>query len=220
MTTQDKHDNRVEVNGNGVTSLSGLVLKGYRPCAVCGTSVPVGNDYDGSPVMHGICEDSLNPSFCGECERFKATGFVTDDDGVQHRSCVECAAKGPDLGFDWLFTPDLQVRIDHEPTRDAIECRAQATGWSDPAPVACRALSGEILRSAQLTDTQGVIVFERKYGERPGYRTVVLTAPDASKPLVLVTNAFADAPKTTGNMERIKTFRDKKDGCIKVVLTP
>jgi hypothetical protein len=104
----------------------------------------------------------------------------------------------------------LPIKVDHEPTRLAIEARVAAgSAWTTTDTSACRVTSGELLRSAHLSDTQGVIVFERKYGERPGYRTVVLTAPDAKSPLRLVTNAFADMPKSTEPNDRVKTYHTK-----------
>ena len=137
---------------------------------------------------------------CGE----PATGTITDPDGVQFRSCSECPDSS-DEGETWTFKLDLPVRIDLESIRIAILTRT-STGFNDPSYTACKPLSGEILRSASHNDTQGVLVFERKYGNPAGLRTVVLMAPDKDAPLTMVANAVSvPAVENVKKQERIVT---------------
>jgi hypothetical protein len=96
---------------------------------------------------------------------------------------------------------------DHEATRLAIMARIPFSAWSNEVRTLCEAKSGELLKSAYHSDTQGVLVYEVKYGSRPGYRTIVLSAPDSESDLHLVTNAFADMPRTEKVTERMVTFR-------------
>jgi hypothetical protein len=89
----------------------------------------------------------------------------------------------------------LPVRPDFEGIRLAVMTRTSA-GLTDHSYAACKLQSGEMLRSASHTDTQAVLIFETKYGNRPGIRTVILTAPCREAHLTLVINTTADAPKT------------------------
>lgn len=87
----------------------------------------------------------------------------------------------------------LPERPDFEAIRVSIITRT-STGFTDPSYAACKHKSGEILKSASHSETQAVLVFETKYGKTPGYRTVVLTAPDKATKLALVADAFAEKP--------------------------
>lgn len=98
------------------------------------------------------------------------------------------------------------MSIDHEATRLAIMARLPVSAWSNPARDVCVPKSGEMLKSTYMTDTQGVLVFEMKYGERPGLRTVVFNA-DKDGNLHLTANAIADAPKSDVVPERIAILR-------------
>lgn len=109
---------------------------------------------------------------------------------------------------DQVIMPGEEVTTDllpespnFENIRQSIAARCVTTasdkGWTDSKP-----LSGEILKAAMLADTQAVIVFEVKYGEKPGYRTIVYTRPDSTAKFSHVTTAFATRP---GLAERVVT---------------
>lgn len=82
---------------------------------------------------------------------------------------------------------------DFEHVRISIMTRT-STGLNDGSYTACKLQSGEMLRSAQHLENQAILVFENKYGTKPGFRTVILTATGPDKPLVLVTNVFGPRP--------------------------
>lgn len=90
-------------------------------------------------------------------------------------------------------TETLPEVIDLEAIRLSILVRT-GTGFTDPSYAACKFQSGELLKSAVHTETVGTIVFEMKYGLKPGYRTVVLTAPDAKSPLKLMIEQITEKP--------------------------
>lgn len=98
-------------------------------------------------------------------------------------------------------TTELQVRSDFETIRNSIAARC-TTDHSDNSWTAVKLQSGEMLLSALRTDTQGIVVFHRKYGKKPGYRTVVLAMQDDER-FHMVTEAFASTLAPTSRPARI-----------------
>jgi len=119
----------------------------------------------------------------------------------------------------------LPVRPDFESIRLAVMTRTSA-GLTDHSYSACKLQSGEMLRSASHTDTQAVLIFETKYGNRPGIRTVILSAPCRESHLTLVINTTADAPKTETPVEPKKgpstwtSVMDFKPEVVPIPMTP
>ena len=72
----------------------------------------------------------------------------------------------------------------------AARCATNDNGWQETKP-----RSGEILKAAMMGETQAVVVFEVKYGEKPGYRTIVYSRPTPTDKFCLVTSAFATTPQ-------------------------
>jgi hypothetical protein len=70
-----------------------------------------------------------------------------------------------------------------EEIRQAILDRTGVSAWGTDARKACEPQSGEILKAADIKDTSACLIFEAKYGTKPGLRTVLLSAPDADSDL-------------------------------------
>lgn len=94
-----------------------------------------------------------------------------------------------------------------EELRLAILDRTALSAWGTDTRKACELQSGEMLKASSITDTQAVLIFETKYGNKPGLRTVILTAPDAESDLRVVTNMFSAHDKTPVVTPTIAKFR-------------
>jgi hypothetical protein len=94
-----------------------------------------------------------------------------------------------------------------EEIRQAILDRTGVSAWGTDARKACEPQSGEILKAADIKDTSAVLIFEAKYGTKPGLRTVLLSAPDAESDLRVRTNLFASHDKTPVVTPTIERYR-------------
>lgn len=101
------------------------------------------------------------------------------------------------------------MTIQHEQNRLAIIARTPISAWGTDSRKACEPKGGEILKAASISDTQGVLVFETKYGVKHGHRTVVLAAADADDSLTVIADAFAEAPAVGTVSATVSRYREK-----------
>jgi hypothetical protein len=94
-----------------------------------------------------------------------------------------------------------------EEIRQAIIDRTGVSAWGTDARKACELQSGEMLRAADIKDTSACLVFEIKYGTKPGLRTVILNAPDAESDLRVTMNMFSAHDKTPVVTPTIERYR-------------
>jgi hypothetical protein len=94
-----------------------------------------------------------------------------------------------------------------EEIRQAILDRTGVSAWGTDARKACEPQSGEILKAADIKDTSACLIFEAKYGTKPGLRTVLLSAPDADSDLRVTMNMFASHDKTPVVTPTIERYR-------------
>jgi hypothetical protein len=94
-----------------------------------------------------------------------------------------------------------------EEIRQAILDRTGVSAWGTDARKACESQSGEILKAADIKDTSACLIFETKYGTKPGLRTVILNAPDKESDLRVTMNMFSAHDKTPVVTPTITKYR-------------